>query len=133
MTWVILGHCFVFGVQWLHYRNKWYINQIWMKEVGGIWLEAIKQGEFSVDSFLFIGSTLLSFLLLKDLDKSNGWFHRKGLIRMVMFYVNRILRITVPYALVIGVYVGLIPLMVTDTMRAHSLAQSEADSCKAEH
>ena len=34
------------------------------------------QGEFSVDSFFFIGATLLSYLLLKDLDKTNGWFNK---------------------------------------------------------
>merc|ERR1719342_608885 len=130
MTWVILGHNFIFGASLLHIRNHNYINQIWNHEVGGHWLEAIKQGEFSVDSFLFIGATLLSFLLLKDLEKSNGWFHRKGIKRMVLFYLNRYLRITIPYALVIGVYVGIIPLMVTDPMRVKSIAYVEAASCK---
>jgi len=74
MTWVILGHNFIFGASLLHIRNHNYINQIWSHEVGGHWLEAIKQGEFSVDSFLFIGATLLSFLLLKDLEKQMAGF-----------------------------------------------------------
>jgi len=130
MTWVILGHNFIFGASLLHIRNHNYINQIWNHEVGGHWLEAIKQGEFSVDSFLFIGATLLSFLLLKDLEKTNGWFHLKGIKRMILFYLNRYLRITIPYALVIGVYIGIIPLMITEPMRVKSLAYIEADSCK---
>ena len=130
MTWVILGHNFGFGAQLLTYRNKMYSNQVSAREVGGIALEAIKQGAFSVDSFLFIGATILSFLLLGNLDKSNGWFHGKGIIRMVLFYVNRYLRISVPFGLVIGIYIGLLPLILTHPMRVHSLAVAEADCCK---
>ena len=130
MTWVILGHSFVFGVQLITYRNKDYINRIWSKEVGGQALEAIKQGEFSVDSFLFIGATLLSFLLLKDLDKSNGWFHGKGIVRMILFYINRYLRISIPFALVLLVYIGLLPIMLTNPMRVHSWTVIEAGCCK---
>ena len=130
MTWVILCHHFVFGAYLLTYRNKAYINKILSNEVGGQALEAIKEGEFSVDSFLFIGATLLSFLLLKDLDKSNGWFHRKGFARMILFYLNRYLRISVPYALAILVYIGLLPVMLTNPMRVHSMTIAEAGCCK---
>ena len=65
-----------------------------------------------MDTFLFIGATLVSYLLLKDLDKSNGWFHVKGGVRMFLFYLNRYLRLSIPYALAIGVYVGVIPLLL---------------------
>ena len=65
-----------------------------------------------MDSFLFIGATLVSYLLLKDLDKSNGWFHGKGGVRMFLFYLNRSLRLSIPFALAIGVYVGVIPLLL---------------------
>ena len=65
-----------------------------------------------MDTFLFIGATLVSYLLLKDLDKSNGWFHGKGGVRMFLFYLNRYLRLSIPYALAIGVYVGVIPLLL---------------------
>ena len=61
---------------------------------------------------MFIGATLVSYLLLKDLDKSNGWFHIKGGVRMFLFYLNRYLRLSIPYALAIGVYVGVIPLLL---------------------
>ena len=61
---------------------------------------------------MFIGATLVSYLLLKDLDKSNGWFHVKGGVRMFLFYLNRYLRLSIPYALAIGVYVGVIPLLL---------------------
>ena len=84
-----------------------------------------------MDTFLFIGATLLSFLLLKDLDKSNGWFSSgAGLVRMILFYVNRYLRITIPYALAMAVFIGVIPLVLTDHMNAGRLAYSEAEECK---
>ena len=63
---------------------------------------------------MFIGATLVSYLLLKDLDKSNGWFHVKGGVRMFLFYLNRYLRLSIPYALAIGVYVGVIPLLLAE-------------------
>ena len=84
-----------------------------------------------MDTFLFIGATLLSFLLLKDLDKSNGWFSSgAGFVRMILFYVNRYLRITIPYALAMAVFIGVIPLVLTDHMNAGRLAYSEAEECK---
>ena len=131
MTWVILGHNFAFGSWFMHGRNKEYIQQIQGPEkAGGLAFEAIAQGEYSVDTFLFIGATLLSYLLLKDLDKSNGWFHAKGLVRVFFFYINRYLRITIPLALSIAFFVGITPLLITQPLRAAGLALSEAENCK---
>ena len=45
-----------------------------------------------MDTFLFIGATLVSYLLLKELDRSNGWFNGRGAVRMALFYINRYLR-----------------------------------------
>ena len=96
--------------------------------MGGILFEAVAQGEYSVDTFLFIGATLLSYLLLKDLDKTNGWFSSgAGLVRMVLFYINRYLRITIPYALAMAVFIGVIPLVLRDNMAAGHLAYFEAE------
>ena len=131
MCWVILGHHFLFGGQHQHVKNKEYNGQIQgPQKAGGLLFEAVLQGEYSVDSFLFIGATLLSFLLLKDLDKSNGWFSSgAGVVRMILFYVNRYLRITIPYALAMAVFIGVIPLVLKDNMDAGRLAYSEAEQC----
>ena len=80
--------------------------------------------------YTLLGATLASFLLMKDLDKSKGWFHRKGLVRLVLFYVNRYLRLTVPYALVMGVYIGIFPLIITDPIGAAQWANMEAKVCR---
>ena len=131
MTWVVLGHNFLFGGYFLHGRNTEYVRSLTSeKHAGGFAFEAIMQGEYSVDSFLFIGATLLSYLLLKDLDKSKGWFHSKGPLRIVFYYLNRYLRITIPLALVIAAVVGVIPLMLTEFMGAQSQATVDAEDCK---
>ena len=131
MTWVILGHHFAFGPGLLHLQNNQQVMDIQSNHGGGILFEAVAEGEYSVDSFLFIGATLLSYLLLKDLDKSNGWFSSAaGIVRMILFYVNRYLRITIPYALVMAVFIGVIPLILKDNMHAGHLAYSEAEDCK---
>ena len=130
MTWVILGHHFAFGFRYLHAQNWNYIYNILGNHGGGVLVEAIMQGDYSVDTFMFIGATLASFLLLKDLDKSNGWFHGRGLIRMLLFYVNRYLRLTIPYALVMGVYIGIIPLVITEPIGAAQWVNMEAKLCR---
>ena len=96
-----MGHHFLFGQSNLHARNKEYIGYVQGQHGGGLPFEAVMQGEYSVDSFLFIGATLLSYLLLKDLDKTNGWFSSgAGCLRMVLFYLNRYLRQCSPLSLV---------------------------------
>ena len=115
----------------LHVKNVEYVNQVKYTHAGGLLFEAVMQGEYSVDTFLFIGATLLSFLLLKDLDKSNGWFSSgAGFVRMILFYVNRYLRITIPYALAVSVTIGVMPLVFSDYMDAGRLAYTEAENCK---
>ena len=129
MTWVILGHNFLFGSYFVHHRNHEYSSSVREKHEYFAF-EAIKQGEYSVDTFLFIGSTLLSYLLLKDLDKSNGWFNLKGPMRILFFYLNRYLRIAIPLGLVIAVFIGVIPFMISEPTSAHMIATNEAASCR---
>ena len=126
-----MGHHFLFGQQNVDLLNKNYVEDVASRHAGGILFEAISQAEYSVDTFLFIGATLLSYLLLKDLDKTNGWFSSgAGCLRMALFYLNRYLRISIPYALTLAVYIGLLPLLLQDNMEAGHLAYKEAQECK---
>ena len=128
---VILGHHFSMGVDALHVMNMDHVHHVREKHHGSILFDVVIQGEYSVDSFLFIGATLLSYLLLKDLDKSNGWFSSPaGFVRMLLFYLNRYLRITIPYALTMAVFIGVMPLAFKDNMDAGRLAYAEAEECK---
>ena len=128
MTWVILGHHFNGAHDYIDGRNKQYSDSL-TGDGGGLAFEPIKH-DFSVDTFLFIGATLLSFLLLKDLDKTNGWFNPSGPMRIVLFYLNRYLRITIPYGLAILVFAGIFPLVFTEPMGVASLVQIEGEECR---
>ena len=129
MTWVILGHHFIGELSWVDGRNKQFADSIRGEKAGGLALEPLFQ-DFSVDSFLFIGATLLSYLLLKDLDKTNGWFNRSGPLRVILFYLNRYLRITIPYGLTILVFAGIFPLVFTEPMGLASFVQAEGEECR---
>ena len=43
---------------------------------------------------------------------------------MALFYVNRYLRITIPYILVMTFYIGVTPLIVSGNMDTSNLAQA---------
>ena len=97
MTWVILGHNFLYGGVLLHGRNQKYRYSFYYDEIEGgpgLAFEPIFS-DFSVDTFLFLGASLLSYLLLRDLDRSGGWLHARGPPRVLLFYLNRYLGITV--------------------------------------
>ena len=49
---------------------------------------------------------------------------------MILFYVNRYLRLTIPYALVLGVYIGILPLIITQPIGAAQWATYEAKLCR---
>ena len=128
MTWVILGHHFLGANSYLDGRNKEYKDSIAGDGGGGLFFEPLTR-DFSVDSFLFIGATLLSYLLLKDLDKTNGWMNFKGLIRIPLFYINRYLRISIPYGLAILVFAGFFPLVFKEPMGVATMIQTVGDEC----
>merc|ERR1719220_3313700 len=92
----------------------------------------LSEAPYSVDSFFFIGATLVSYLLLKDLDKTNGWLNLKGFTHMVFFYFNRLLRIGLPYGLFILFIIGVPPLIFKSPLSAAQYAQEAARTCIAD-
>ena len=129
MTWVVLGHSFLFSTSFLFINNKMFTDiDVYLES--GMAFRAIAAGPYSVDTFFLIGATLVSYLLLKDLDKTNGWTNPKGFLHMVFLYVNRILRITIPYAIFILFFIGILPLLINKPMSAANYAMSAAWECK---
>ena len=128
MTWVVLGHSFLFSNWFLFVNNKMYTLD--PSQIGGLGFRAIIAGDYSVDSFFFIGATLVSYLLLKDLDKTNGWGNMKGFIHMVFLYVNRILRISIPYAIYILYVAGIQNLLFKEPMDVGTYTEQVAMECR---
>ncbi len=56
--------------------------------------EIIVNGWFSVDSFFFISGLLVAYLTFEEL--------KKGRFNLILFYVLRYVRLTIPYAMVVG-------------------------------
>ena len=131
MTWVVLGHSFYFSPSFLHINNKEYIGEVAAGKVG-LAFQAILKGPFSVDTFFFIGATLVSYLLLKDLDKTNGWGNVNGFFHLVFLYINRVLRISIPYGLYMLYVIGIPELIVTGpsySMDVHYHVESSSIFC----
>ena len=130
MSWVILSHTFLWGQQFLQLRNFEYTERLKNGRDGGMAFEVIKQGYLAVATFFFIGATLLTFLLLKDLDKTNGWFYSRGPVRIFLLFLNRYLRISIPYGLVIALVTGFTPMFITEPSELAILTLREANHCK---
>ena len=130
MTWVVLGHSFAFSLPLLFVNNKEFTMKIQKDGQVGLAFQAVTQGEYAVDTFFFIGATLVSYLLHKDLDKTGGWTGKQGLVHMVVFYVNRILRITVPYAFTIMFMISIPPLVIKTPLSAAAYAHETSSACQ---
>lgn len=69
-------------------------------------MQTIANGSISVDTFFLMSGLLVSYLLLRELDRSKGRFN------IGLFYLHRYLRLTPVYAILLGfiatlmVYVG---------------------------
>lgn len=94
MTWIILGHTYIFGA--IVWRN----NNVFVKNMMSFTFQAIGNATVSVDSFFLLSGMLVVYVGLKIMEKGNmNWLH---------FYVHRFWRLTPTYMLVMMVY---IPLM----------------------
>ncbi|PVD22481.1 hypothetical protein C0Q70_18295 [Pomacea canaliculata] len=98
MTWVVLGHSFLFAMSSAENAGRYLpvFIQRWTSQ-------AITSATVSVDSFFALSGMLVAYLTLKEMKKRNGklnWF---------MFYFHRFWRLTPAYMLVIMVYTCLSP------------------------
>ena len=50
------------------------------------WTQGVGNGTIAVDTFLLMGGLLVSYLLLKELDRNKGKFN------VTLFYLHRYLR-----------------------------------------
>ena len=104
MTWVVLGHSFTSS---LAARN---IGTILPLFTGGAGMafEAVLNALPSVDTFFLMSGILTAFILFKELDKC-GYDGTKHTITFIMYYIHRYLRLTLPYVLIMGVVISVLP------------------------
>jgi peptidoglycan/LPS O-acetylase OafA/YrhL len=96
MTWVLFGHGF--GQMLVTAKNIAPLLDANGPFFGNLAFEPMLNAFPSVDSFFFIGATLLSYTTLKALDTTKG-----GNIKFwIMYYVHRYIRLTGVYAVILG-------------------------------
>ena len=125
MSWVVLGHSFLFSLSGLNAGNvTWPLVKLYTGELG-IAFEAIAHAEPSVDSFFLFSGLLVSFLTFKELDRTDGK------IKLVMFYVHRYIRLTIPLALVTAFYILVLPAISHSAQQQNMLgmALNQREGC----
>ena len=124
MTWVLISHGYSQFGSSLPVNNLLYLADGKGPVYGNLAFQAILNGFPSVDSFFFIGATLLAFITLRELDKTNG-----GNVQFwIMYYVHRYIRLTGVYALVIGITATLIKFFAVGPYSI--LVEYEIKNCK---
>ena len=120
MAWVIFGHSYMHIVQDLPFQaNFLKLYDDWSNSVG---LRILYNASPSTDSFFLIGSTLLSYLTLSQLEK-----HGSSLKFWILYYVHRYLRLTGVYIFVIAIAATLMRYM---SIGPHHFLEPEVEACR---
>ena len=114
LFWVAIGHCYAsfgpYGKAMVHNMNI-FRDQYMHDDAMG----AIFNAYLSVDTFFFIGATLLTFITLKELDKAanKGATAASKAFFWFKYYVHRYIRLTGVYAVILFFHASLIKLFAT--------------------
>ena len=88
MTWVILGHMYVFGIADM-------ANPVDVLDTLSHWTQdAVSNALVSVDTFFTLSGLLTSYMTVREMRKRGSWKINWG-----MFYFHRFWRLTPPYML----------------------------------
>lgn len=79
--WVVIGHTWIYGP----YLSAHNLNDVTEDGISW-WFQGVGNGTVSVDTFFLMSGLLVSFLLLRELDRSKGKFN------VALFYLHRYLR-----------------------------------------
>ncbi|CAG0892217.1 unnamed protein product [Darwinula stevensoni] len=99
MTWVLLGHTYSILTAGAPIINPMVFDEM----TKGFFFNAIMNATPSVDTFFFMSGLLVSYLLLKELQRNKGKFN------IIKFYIHRYIRLTPIYAMVLWFSVDLFP------------------------
>jgi len=102
MTWVLMGHTFMLFIGPPFLKNLFPMFSP-NGPVSTVAMAVIWNAMDSVDTFFLIGSILLSYLTLNQLEKSGG-----GAKMWLMFYVHRYIRLTGVYLVIILLHMTLL-------------------------
>ncbi|XP_046563523.1 nose resistant to fluoxetine protein 6-like [Haliotis rubra] len=122
MAWVILGH----AVSWdglMSYENVTDYAE-WSRRFT---MQFIVSASVAVDTFFLLSGCLLTFLFLRECDKSARG--KPTATQMVIYYIHRWWRLTPVYMIIIMVYSGLLDHLI-DGPLAESKKLIDKDHCR---
>ena len=123
-TWVLIAHGYSFFCQGLPLNNLLDLTKAQGPLFGSPAFQVVLNSFPSVDTFFFIGATLLAYIGLRELDKAKG-----GNIQFwILYYIHRYIRLTGVYAVVIGITATIIKFLPTGPN--HMLFQYDISNCQ---
>ena len=124
MTWVLLGHSYSNLQGAVPVANLLSMLELDGPIYGNVAFQAVLNAFPSVDTFFFIGATLLAYLTLKELDKTKG-----GNVQFwIMYYVHRYIRLTGVYLIVMGLIATVFKYFATGPQSL--LVLTSVESCQ---
>ena len=103
LTWIILGHFYMFN--FLSAKPDNLLNVL--NVIHRFSFLPVNNAYVSVDTFFLLSGLLVSYLTLKRIDKKG-----MGLMDIMMFYVHRYIRLTPSLLLVILFYTNIFPIVI---------------------
>jgi len=100
MFWIILCHSLGFGTHSRVFDNHLYLIK---HTYTRLTFQVISNGYLAVDNFLLLSGMLVTYLVLRDMDRL------KGKIPLLFFYLNRYVRISPLYYFVLFLWFKVIP------------------------
>ncbi|KRZ89066.1 Nose resistant to fluoxetine protein 6, partial [Trichinella sp. T8] len=122
MCWIIFGHTYYWAIPYINNVIEAY------KLPDNIFNQVLLNASLSVDSFFFIGGTLLSYICLKKMSKTSTLI--RSPLFWAQFFFHRYLRVTPVYMAVLALhavltkYVSSGPLWDTEGFDRESCAKS---------
>ncbi|KRY75622.1 Nose resistant to fluoxetine protein 6 [Trichinella pseudospiralis] len=122
MCWIIFGHTYYWAIPYINNVIEAY------KLPDNIFNQVLLNASLSVDSFFFIGGTLLSYICLKKMSKTSTLI--RSPLFWAQFFFHRYLRVTPVYMAVLAIhavltkYISSGPLWDTEGFDRESCAKS---------
>ena len=100
MFWVILGHTFLWGIEFDLIAD---IKKMYETVPKRFLFQPVANLSFSVDSFFVLSGLLVSYLSIREMDR------RQGKFPFISFYLHRLLRLSPTYYFTVLIYFKVLP------------------------
>ncbi|XP_066923938.1 nose resistant to fluoxetine protein 6-like isoform X3 [Clytia hemisphaerica] len=120
ISWVILGHFFFFTTIIKNFDNS---SVALFNHMRAFPAQVVNNAFVSVDTFFLLSGVLMSYLALRQMDKTKGRFN------LPLYYLHRFIRITPPYMFVILIWTNVYPYMFTGPLAKQTRITGDGGNC----